>query len=129
ASGSPVVVPTQFVVNAAPIPTPPAIAEQVICSPGLALTVVGTNITGIVPAAGGFAVPAKPSWMLLIVIVHEPVLVYVPVVPAPAGILGFASNASAIGAAKTPRDGLPRVIKSPPFPSGLVWWPYAGSLE
>src|SRR5439155_25504750 len=70
ASGSPCSVPTQFVVNAAEI------AEQVTCSPGFAFTVVGTNITGSVPTAGAVD-PATPagSWMLLIVIVPDPVLV------------------------------------------------------
>src|SRR5262249_54516203 len=78
ASGSPCSVPTQFVVNVAEI------AEQVICSPGFAFTVVGTNSTGSVPTAGA-VVPATPagSWMLLSVRVPEPVLTYVPVVPPP----------------------------------------------
>src|SRR5262249_34846866 len=48
---------------------------------------------------------------------------------AAAGKLKFTSSPSASNAAKIARDGLPRVIKSPPFPSGLVWSPSAGSLE
>src|SRR5262249_12725061 len=75
AIGSPCSVPTQFAVNAAEI------AAQVTCSPGFAFTVVGTNITGSVPTAGAGG-PAG-SAMLLIVIVPEPVLLYVPVAPAP----------------------------------------------
>src|SRR5438105_14114042 len=48
---------------------------------------------------------------------------------AAAGKLKFASSPSASNAAKIARDGLPRVIKSPPFPSGLVWWPVPSRLS